>query len=91
MADSKNWLEKALHKAQERVKEIGPETGAELKRLGVHGSIELANALWNGSAFVPYGPGAYPQAPEPSQAPDSPQPDNQPKPPQQPERGGLGR
>ena len=35
------------------------EVAAEVKRLGTQGSMEAANALFNGSAFVPYGPGAY--------------------------------
>ena len=35
------------------------DIGAEVKRLGTQGSMETANALFNGSAFVPYGPGAY--------------------------------
>lgn len=35
------------------------ESKNELKRLGTQGSMELANALFNGSAFVPYGPGQY--------------------------------
>ena len=34
-----------------------PEIGAELKRLGVQGQMEAASALFNGHAFVPYGPG----------------------------------
>jgi hypothetical protein len=34
-----------------------PEIGAELKRLGVQGQMESASALFNGNAFVPYGPG----------------------------------
>ena len=40
------------------------EVGAELKRLGTQGAMELANALFNGSAFVPYGPGQYTPTPE---------------------------
>lgn len=28
--------------------------------------MELANALFNGSAFVPYGPGQYTPSPEPT-------------------------
>ena len=35
------------------------ETTAELSRLGTQGSMEIASALFNGSAFVPYGPGQY--------------------------------
>ena len=40
------------------------DVGAELKRLGTQGAMELANALFNGSAFVPYGPGQYTPTPE---------------------------
>ena len=46
------------------IKNFAPEAGAELKRLGTQGSMELANALFNGSAFVPYGPGQYTPTPE---------------------------
>jgi len=35
------------------------EIGAEIKRLGTQGQMELANALFNGHGFVPYGPGQY--------------------------------
>jgi hypothetical protein len=37
----------------------GQEIGAEMQRLGTQGSMELASALFNGSGFVPYGPGQY--------------------------------
>ena len=53
--------------------------------------MELANALFNGNAFVPYGPGQYAPTPEPGQAPDVPQLENQPDAPQQQERGGMER
>lgn len=53
-----------MHKLFEGLSNIGPEVGAELKRLGTQGSMELANALFNGSAFVPYGPGQYTPTPE---------------------------
>ena len=33
------------------------EIGQELGRLGVQGSAELGSALFNGNAYVPYGPG----------------------------------
>jgi hypothetical protein len=36
-----------------------PEVKAELSRLRTHGSVEFAQALFNGSAFTPYGPGSY--------------------------------
>jgi hypothetical protein len=66
------------------VKNFGPEVGAELSRLGTQGQMELANALFNGSAFVPYGPGQYTPTPEMdrgSKEPESPQIEQ--------ERGGL--
>jgi hypothetical protein len=44
---------------------MGPQIGAELKRLGTQGSMELASALFNGHGFVPYGPGQYTPTPEP--------------------------
>jgi hypothetical protein len=53
------------------------EIGAEMKRLGVQGQMEAASALFNGHAFVPYGPGQRateaekaiepPEAPAPEQ------------------------
>jgi len=49
----------------ERLGDIVPEVGAEMSRLGTQGTMELASALFNGNAFVPYGPGQYtPSAPE---------------------------
>lgn len=42
---------------------FGPEVKAEMKRLATQGAMELANALFNGSAFVPYGPGQYTPSP----------------------------
>ncbi len=52
----------------DRLKAIGPEVGDEMSRLGRQGSMELSSALFNGSAFVPYGPGQY--TPSKSQQPD---------------------
>ena len=43
---------------------IGPEVGAELSRLGTQGAMEMAQALFNGAAFTPYGPGQYTPTPE---------------------------
>lgn len=37
--------------------EMVQDMGAELKRLGVQGQAELANALFNGQAYLPYGDG----------------------------------
>jgi hypothetical protein len=33
------------------------DVGAEAARLGVQGQMEAASAIFNGHAFVPYGPG----------------------------------
>jgi len=50
----------------ERLGDIVPEVGAEISRLGTQGSMEVASALFNQNAFVPYGPGQYtPSTPEP--------------------------
>jgi hypothetical protein len=38
---------------------IKGDVKAEVSRLGTQGAMELASALFNGSAFVPYGPGQY--------------------------------
>jgi hypothetical protein len=43
---------------------IGPEIGAELSRLGTQGAMEMAQALFNGAAFTPYGPGQYTPTPD---------------------------
>jgi hypothetical protein len=49
------------------LKNFVPETLAELKRLGAQGGMEAANLLFNGQAFVPYGPGQNPAKPEKEQ------------------------
>jgi hypothetical protein len=46
------------------------DVGAEMGRLGVQGQMELASAIFNGSAFVPYGPGQY--TPSVEHAPEAP-------------------
>lgn len=38
---------------------IKGDVKAEMSRLGTQGAMELASALFNGSGFVPYGPGQY--------------------------------
>jgi hypothetical protein len=83
-------MKDALHTVAPGLKDLVPETGAELKRLGVQGQMELANALFNGSAFVPYGPGQYTPTQEQGQTPENTQPENQPDASQQKqERGGM--
>lgn len=54
----------------------------EMKRLGVQGQMELANVLYNGSAFVPYGPGQW-SKPDREGGPDHGFPDKEQ------ERGGI--
>ena len=44
---------------KETLNNMGTEVGAELSRLGRQGSLEMAQALFNGAAFTPYGPGQY--------------------------------
>jgi hypothetical protein len=46
------------------------EVGAEVRRLGTQGSMEFASALFNGHAFVPYGPGQYTPSPSQAQSPE---------------------
>jgi hypothetical protein len=43
---------------------VGAEIGAELSRLGKQGALEMAQALFNGAAFTPYGPGQYTPTPQ---------------------------
>jgi hypothetical protein len=46
-----------LHQAAPGLKNAIPEISAEMKRLGVQGQMESASLIFNGHAFVPYGPG----------------------------------
>lgn len=46
------------------LEKFGPEISAELDRLGTQGAMEMAQALFNGAAFTPYGPGQYTPTPE---------------------------
>ena len=41
------------------LKNLIPDVKAELSRLATQGTMELASSLFNGNAFVPYGPGQY--------------------------------
>lgn len=59
--------------------DVAQDIGVELGRLGVQGQAELAGALFNGNAYVPYGEGP--------RAADSPQQEQQ----QEMERGGMER
>jgi hypothetical protein len=64
---------------------IGPQVSAELSRLGTQGAMEMAQALFNGAAFTPYGPGQY--TPELNQGGQE-QVVQETEPQQQLERGG---
>ena len=77
-------MKENLVKIAPGVKNFGPEVGEELKRLGRQGSMELANTLFNGSAFVPYGPGAYGEEPKLDNGGKEAEPEQQ----QEQERGG---
>lgn len=60
--------------------DMAQDIGAELGRLGVQGQAELAGALFNENAYVPYGAGQ--NAPEPEKAQEHQQ---------ELERGGMER
>lgn len=84
MSESIKQLFESLKAVKESVqavapglKDLIPETKAEISRMGTQGSMELASALFNGNAFVPYGPGQYTPARDEQQ--------------QQQERGGIER
>jgi hypothetical protein len=57
-------MQEALSAIAPGLQDAGTEMKAEMSRLGTQGAMELANALFNGSAFVPYGPGQYTPTPE---------------------------
>jgi hypothetical protein len=70
MSETAKQLFDSLKAMKEGAKELmpgltnfGAEVKAELGRLGTQGSMELTSALFNGSAFVPYGPGQYTPSP----------------------------
>jgi hypothetical protein len=88
----------AIEAVKEGIQAIAPgltlnnilsDVRTELGRLGVQGQMEMASALFNGSAFVPYGPGQYTPTPDQTNAEPthSPEPQQQE---QQQDRGGLG-
>lgn len=64
------------------------DVGSELGRLGVQGQMEAASALFNGNAFVPYGPGQYTPSTE---TPDHGLPIEAMKQPEMQQEQSLGR
>jgi len=82
MSDTVQQLFESLKAAKETVqavapglKDLMPEAKAEMSRLGTQGAMELASALFNGSGFVPYGPGQYTPTGTPGK--DEPQPERE--------------
>jgi len=57
-------MKEALTALASGLENVGAEVGAELSRLGTQGAMEMAQALFNGGAFTPYGPGQYTPTPE---------------------------
>lgn len=94
MSETVQKLFESLRAAKETVqavapglKDLVPETKAEVSRLGTQGAMELASVLFNGNGFVPYGPGQY--TPSSTPANEEPQPEQQQ---QEHDRGqSLGR
>lgn len=79
-------MSKRSREIWEYLKDHSKEIGAELHRLGVQGSMETASALFNGHAFVPYGPGQWKDAErEGSQHGEQ----SQQEPEQERQRGGM--
>lgn len=66
--DGLKAVKDVAHAMAPGLKDFGPEMKAEFTRLGIQGQNELAGALFNGSGFVPYGPGQY--TPTPDRGPD---------------------
>jgi hypothetical protein len=82
-------MKEAIAEIAPAVKNAGAEMGAELSRLGTQGAMEMAHALFNGSAFTPYGPGQQP-APDVGQGVHGAAVEKaEPQPEQQRERGGM--
>lgn len=64
MSDTARKLFESLKALAPGLNNLHSEVGGELRRLSTQGAMELASALFNGSAFVPYGPGQYTPTPE---------------------------
>ena len=63
MSETAKRLFESLRQAGDGLRSVGAEalaqTRVEGSRLMTQGAMELASALFNGHAFVPYGPGQY--------------------------------
>lgn len=65
--ESLKGVKEAVQAIAPGLKSLVPEIQAETSRFGTQGAMELASALFSGSAFVPYGPGQYTPSPTPQQ------------------------
>lgn len=82
-------MKEAMSAIASGLENAGPEIGAELSRLGTQGAMEMAQALFNGAAFTPYGPGQYTPTPEMDQGSHEQEiQSTQPQQEQAQERGG---
>jgi hypothetical protein len=57
-------MKEAISAIAPGLENAGSDMKAELSRLGTQGAMEMAQALFNGAAFTPYGPGQYTPTPE---------------------------
>lgn len=64
MSETARKLFEGLRSAMPGLNNVAGDIKAELSRLATQGTMELASGLFNGSAFVPYGPGQYTPSPE---------------------------
>jgi hypothetical protein len=64
MRDFVEVMKEAITAIAPGLENVGPQVSAELSRLGTQGAMEMAQALFNGAAFTPYGPGQYTPTPE---------------------------
>ncbi|MBI1348657.1 hypothetical protein GC163_20485 [bacterium] len=80
-------MKEAISAIAPGLENVGPQVSAELSRLGTQGAMEMAQALFNGAAFTPYGPGQYTPAPELDQGSHE-QVVQQAEPQREQERGG---
>jgi hypothetical protein len=82
MSETATQLFNVLSAAKETVlavapglKNLVPDTKAELSRLASHGATEAAAGLLNGNSFVLYGPGQDPQKWEAEQRQEQKEPE----------------
>ena len=57
-------MKEALNKMAPGLQRMAREIDQELVRQGKQGSLELAQGIFNGAAFTPYGPGQYTPNPD---------------------------